>query len=111
MAQPKSDRLCVPCAVWCDRAGVSVNDVDEVIMGNVISAGAGQAPARQAAIGAGCLESTVCTTVNKVGRQSSHRFLTLFPHSSGLSRETTFAPSFIVCPHGRGSLLTWAAVC
>lgn len=47
-------------------AGVSVDNVDEVIMGNVISAGSGQAPARQAAIGAGCKPSTVCTTVNKV---------------------------------------------
>jgi hypothetical protein len=49
-------------------AGLQADAVNEVIMGNVISAGAGQAPARQAATGAGCLPSTVCTTVNKVRR-------------------------------------------
>jgi acetyl-CoA C-acetyltransferase len=40
--------------------------VDEVIMGNVFSAGLGQAPARQASLGAGLPESVGCTTVNKV---------------------------------------------
>ena len=49
-----------------DRAGITAADVQEVIMGNVIGAGAGQAPARQAAKGAGCPDSTCCTTVNKV---------------------------------------------
>ena len=43
------------------------NDVvDEVIMGNVIQAGEGQAPARQAALGAGLANSTQCMTINKV---------------------------------------------
>jgi acetyl-CoA C-acetyltransferase len=41
-------------------------DVDEVIMGNVLSAGLGQAPARQAGLGAGLPQSVGCTTVNKV---------------------------------------------
>lgn len=49
-----------------DRAGIEANQIQEVIMGNVISANLGQAPARQAAIGAGCNVNTVCTTVNKV---------------------------------------------
>ena len=40
--------------------------VDEVFMGNVVQAGVGQAPARQAAIGAGLPDSVPCTTVNKV---------------------------------------------
>ena len=40
--------------------------VREAIMGNVVSAGMGQAPARQAVLGAGLPESTICTTVNKV---------------------------------------------
>lgn len=40
--------------------------VDEVYMGNVVQAGVGQAPARQAALGAGLSESTPCTTINKV---------------------------------------------
>lgn len=40
--------------------------VQEVYMGNVVQAGVGQAPARQAALGAGLLDSVPCTTVNKV---------------------------------------------
>ncbi|MGB6647400.1 MAG: acetyl-CoA C-acetyltransferase [Bacteroidota bacterium] len=48
------------------RAGLKPEDVDEVIMGNVLSAGVGQAPARQAAIFAGLPESVECMTVNKV---------------------------------------------
>ncbi|OLE76736.1 MAG: acetyl-CoA acetyltransferase [Chloroflexi bacterium 13_1_20CM_2_70_9] len=42
------------------------DEVDEVFMGNVIQAGVGQAPARQAALGAGIPNSVPCTTVNKV---------------------------------------------
>jgi len=49
-----------------DRAGIKDEDVDEVIMGNVISAGVGQAPARQAAIFAGLPTSVETMTVNKV---------------------------------------------
>jgi acetyl-CoA C-acetyltransferase len=41
-------------------------EVDEVIMGNVLSAGLGQAPARQASLGAGLPQSVGCTTVNKM---------------------------------------------
>lgn len=48
------------------RAAVSKESVDEVIMGNVIQAGVGQAPARQAAIYAGLPSSVECMTVNKV---------------------------------------------
>ena len=47
-------------------AGVKPEQVDEVVMGNVLSGGVGQAPARQAAIGAGLPTSTGATTVNKV---------------------------------------------
>ena len=49
-----------------DQAGVSPDNVDEVFMGNVLQAGEGQAPARQAAMGAGISENVPCTTVNKV---------------------------------------------
>jgi acetyl-CoA C-acetyltransferase len=49
-----------------ERAGVSPDDVDEVFMGNVLSAGIGQAPAQQASIFAGLPTSIACTTVNKV---------------------------------------------
>lgn len=48
------------------RAGIAASDVNEVYMGNVCSAGLGQAPARQAAIFGGLPTSTVCTTINKV---------------------------------------------
>jgi acetyl-CoA C-acetyltransferase len=47
-------------------AGVGVGDIDEVIMGCVLSAGLGQAPARQAALGAGIPTATPTTTVNKM---------------------------------------------
>ncbi len=49
-----------------ERSGIDVNSVDEVFMGNVLQAGVGQAPARQAALGAGLNQSVACTTVNKV---------------------------------------------
>jgi acetyl-CoA C-acetyltransferase len=49
-----------------ERAGISGDDVDKVFMGNVLSAGLGQAPARQAALGAGLPKSTEAVTVNKV---------------------------------------------
>ncbi|MDE2793325.1 MAG: acetyl-CoA C-acyltransferase [Gemmatimonadota bacterium] len=48
------------------RAGIDVNEIDEVIMGNVVSSGAGQAPARQAAINGGVPASVPAVTVNKV---------------------------------------------
>lgn len=47
-------------------AGIKPDDVQEVVMGNVLTAGIGQAPARQAAIKAGLSERTPATTVNKV---------------------------------------------
>lgn len=49
-----------------DKAGLTPDQVDEVLMGNVVQAGVGQAPARQAALGAGIPDSVPCTTVNKV---------------------------------------------
>ncbi len=48
------------------KAKVDAQEVDEVFMGNVISANLGQAPARQAAIGAGIGYNVPCTTINKV---------------------------------------------
>ena len=48
------------------RAGISGDQVDEVIMGNVLMGGQGQAPARQAAINAGLPPAVRCQTVNKV---------------------------------------------
>lgn len=49
-----------------ERAGIPSEQVDEVFMGNVLQAGVGQAPARQAALGAGLGHKVPCTTVNKV---------------------------------------------
>jgi acetyl-CoA C-acetyltransferase len=49
-----------------ERAGLESNQVNEVFFGNVISANVGQAPARQAALGANIPSSVPCTTINKV---------------------------------------------
>jgi len=49
-----------------DQSGVAPGDVSEVIMGCVLPANLGQAPARQASIAAGIPKSTACTTINKV---------------------------------------------
>jgi acetyl-CoA C-acetyltransferase len=49
-----------------ERAGLASEDIEEVIFGCVLPAGQGQAPGRQAALGAGLPKSTTCTTVNKM---------------------------------------------
>jgi acetyl-CoA C-acetyltransferase len=49
-----------------ERAGVADDAVDEVLMGQVLQAGVGQAPARQAALKAGLADSTSATTINRV---------------------------------------------
>src|SRR5919112_4428904 len=49
-----------------EKAGVQPDQVDELLMGCVIQAGLGQAPARQAAKAAGLPDKVICTTVNKV---------------------------------------------
>ena len=49
-----------------EQAGVKPNEVDDLIFGNVLGAGQGQAPARQAALGAGLDKATPATTVNKM---------------------------------------------
>lgn len=49
-----------------ERSGLNCSDIDEVLMGSVLSAGQGQAPARQATLKAGLPESTLCSTINKV---------------------------------------------
>ncbi|HEX2189771.1 MAG TPA: hypothetical protein VHG51_12770, partial [Longimicrobiaceae bacterium] len=48
------------------RSGVEAGDVAEVIMGNVVQGGVGQAPARQAAMGAGLPSAVSALTINKV---------------------------------------------
>jgi acetyl-CoA C-acetyltransferase len=49
-----------------DRAGVPPGDVEQVVFGNVLQAGEGQAPARQASLGAGIPDTVPCVTVHKV---------------------------------------------
>ena len=49
-----------------EQAGVKASEVDDLIFGNVLQAGQGQAPARQAALGAGLANTTPATTVNKM---------------------------------------------
>jgi len=49
-----------------ERAGIQPENVDEVLMGNVLQAGQGQAPARQATLGAGLPQSVSATTIHKV---------------------------------------------
>lgn len=61
---PKLGAIAIKGAL--DRIKLDPNLVDEVLMGNVVQAGAGQAPARQAAIFAGIPDNVPCTTVNKV---------------------------------------------
>ncbi|MGD8818326.1 MAG: acetyl-CoA C-acetyltransferase, partial [Acidobacteriota bacterium] len=61
---PELGAIAVKAAI--ERAGRSPTDIDEVIMGQVIQAGSGQNPARQAALGAGIPPSVAALTVNKV---------------------------------------------
>jgi len=49
-----------------NRAGIKPSDVQEAYLGNVLQANQGQAPARQAVIGAGLPQSVICNTINKV---------------------------------------------
>ncbi len=64
VAAPRLGAVAIKGAL--DKIQLDVNLVDEVFMGNVVQAGIGQAPARQAAIYAGLPSSVACTTVNKV---------------------------------------------
>lgn len=67
------------------KANIEGKDVDEVFMGNVVSANLGQSPARQAALGAGLPNTVPCTTINKVC-------------SSG-TKAIMFAAQSIMCGH------------
>ena len=61
---PKLGAIAIKGAL--DKINLNPNLIDEVFMGNVVSAGVGQAPARQAAIFAGIPNTVPCTTINKV---------------------------------------------
>ncbi|MBI2894752.1 MAG: thiolase family protein [Deltaproteobacteria bacterium] len=64
VAAPRLAEVAIRAAL--ERAGIAARDVDEVFLGCVLSAGIGQAPARQAALFSGIEQKTPCTTVNKV---------------------------------------------
>ncbi len=64
LGAPQLGSVAVKAAV--ERSGLKPEDVDEVILGCVLPAGQGQAPARQAALGAGLPQATGCTTINKM---------------------------------------------
>jgi len=64
MTAEKLGAIAIKSAI--ERAGIQADQVEEVMMGNVLTANVGQAPARQAALGAGISMSTPCTTINKV---------------------------------------------
>lgn len=64
LTAPKLGAVAIKGAL--ERAGVKPDEVDEVLMGCVLQAGIGQAPARQASIYGGIPDSVPCTTVNKV---------------------------------------------
>jgi acetyl-CoA C-acetyltransferase len=61
-----SDLGAVAIRAAVERAGIAPDAVQEVIMGNVLPAGQGQAPARQASLKAGLPLATGCTTINKM---------------------------------------------
>lgn len=64
LTAPRLGAAAIKAAI--ERAGISAHQVQEVFMGNVVSAGIGQAPAQQASIYAGIPTTVNCTTVNKV---------------------------------------------
>jgi acetyl-CoA C-acetyltransferase len=64
IAAPKLGSIAIRCAL--ENSGVTADQIEQVIMGNVLQAGVGQAPARQAGIGAGIPVSAGAVTVNKV---------------------------------------------
>jgi len=80
-AAPELGAAAIRAAV--ERAKLKPDDVQEVLMGCVLPAGQGQAPARQAALGAGLALSTGCTTVNKMC--GSGMKAAMFAHDSLLS--------------------------
>lgn len=61
---PQLGSIAIKSAI--EKSGIQGSDVDEVIMGCVLTGGMGQAPARQASLGAGIPESVPCMTINKV---------------------------------------------
>ncbi len=116
VAAPRLGAVAIKGAL--DKIKLDPNLVDEVFMGNVVQAGEGQAPARQAAIYAGLPNSVACTTVNKVcasgmkavmlGTQAilcgdaeivvagGMENMSLIPHYTNLRTGTKFGPTTMI---------------
>ena len=116
VSAPKLGAIAIKGAI--DKINLDPNLVDEVFMGNVVQAGVGQAPARQAAIYAGLPDSVSCTTINKVcasgmksvmlGAQAIQcgdaeiviaggmENMSMIPHYMNLRTGTKFGPSTMV---------------
>ena len=113
---PKLGAIAIKGAL--DKIKLDPNLIDEVFMGNVVQAGVGQAPARQAAILAGLPNSVACTTINKVcasgmkavmlGAQAIQcgdaevviaggmENMSLIPHYMNLRNGTKFGPATMI---------------
>lgn len=113
---PKLGAIAIKGAL--DKIKLDPNLIDEVFMGNVVQAGVGQAPARQAAIFAGLPNSVACTTINKVcasgmkavmlGAQAIQcgdaeivvaggmENMSLIPHYMNLRNGTKFGPATMI---------------
>ena len=75
------------------RARVAPSEVQEVFMGNVLTANVGQAPARQAARAAGIPDTCVCTTVNKVCASGAKAIILA---AQARTRTATLPPRFLL---------------
>jgi len=109
LSAPELGAVAIRAAV--ERAGLKPDAIQEVIMGNVLPAGVGQAPARQAALGAGLPPATGCMTINKVcgsgmkAAMLAHDLITLGTHSimiAGGMESMSNAPYLL--PKGRAGL-------
>ena len=109
LSAPELGAAAIRAAV--ERAGLKPDAIQEVIMGNVLPAGVGQAPARQAALGAGLPPATGCMTINKVcgsgmkAAMLAHDLITLGTHSvmiAGGMESMTNAPYLL--PKARAGL-------
>jgi acetyl-CoA C-acetyltransferase len=109
LSAPELGAAAIRAAV--ERAALKPEAIQEVIMGNVLPAGVGQAPARQAALGAGLPPATGCMTINKVcgsgmkAAMLAHDLITLGTHSvmiAGGMESMTNAPYLL--PKARAGL-------
>jgi acetyl-CoA C-acetyltransferase len=80
------DHCLIGSSAALKRANVDPALVQEVYFGNALSANLGQAPARQAALGAGIPNTVVCTTVNKVCASGMKGLFSLVPSAFSFHR-------------------------